>query len=188
MELTIDEKKILLKAARDSINNIFTPTNIEPTDYTIHKNLKLHAGAFVTLTINKQLRGCIGFITSNKPIFETVIDAAVEAAIGDPRFQPLSKRELDLIHIEISILSPPFKMKSYDEIILGKHGLIVEEFGNRGLLLPQVPIEHNMTKEEYLSSLCRKAGLKSNLWQEKLLNIKMFTAEVFSEKEVISDE
>lgn len=188
MELTIDEKKILLKAARNSIKNIFTKTDINFPDFSIHKNLKLHAGAFVTLTINKQLRGCIGFIISNKPVFETVCEAAFEAAIDDPRFPPLRRKEFDLIQIEISVLSPPFKMNSYDEIIVGTHGLIVEESGGRGLLLPQVPIEHHMSKEEYLSALCRKAGLKSSMWQEKLLNIKMFTANVFSEEEVLNDE
>jgi AmmeMemoRadiSam system protein A len=188
MELTIDEKKILLIAARNSIKNIFEPTDSDKPDYETHKNLKKKAGAFVTLTIRRQLRGCIGFIISDKYLFDTVCLAAVEAAIADPRFPALKENELNKIQIEISVLSPPFKMNSYDEIILGKHGLIVEEKDGRGLLLPQVPIEHNMNKDEFLTSLCRKAGLRSDLWKEKLLNIKMFTANVFSEEEVLKSE
>ncbi len=74
-------------------------------------------------------------------------------------------------------------MNSYQDIIVGTHGLILSENGQRGLLLPQVPIEHNMNKEEFLSALCKKTGLYSELWRERTLNIEMFTAEVFSEKE-----
>ena len=75
-------------------------------------------------------------------------------------------------------------MKSYDDIIIGTHGLILSERGRRGLLLPQVPIEHNMNKEDYLSALCQKTGFYSDFWKEKTLNIEMFTADIFSEDEV----
>lgn len=183
MELSKEEKIILLSAARKSIENLFSKTEIVQPDYNIYPNLKLHAGAFVTLTINKDLRGCIGYIISNKKLFDTVCDAAIQAAIGDPRFPKLSKAELSKISMEISVLSPPFKMNNYDEIVIGKHGLIVEENYHRGLLLPQVPIEHKMNKEEFLSALCHKAGLESNLWRKKILNIQMFTANVFSEED-----
>ncbi|PJA95531.1 MAG: AmmeMemoRadiSam system protein A [Ignavibacteriales bacterium CG_4_9_14_3_um_filter_34_10] len=188
MELTIEDKKILLIAARNSIKNIFKRTLVNKPDFELFTNMKQKAGAFVTLTINNRLRGCIGFIFSDNYLFDTVCTAAVEAAVGDPRFPILSEKEFNHIQIEVSVLSPPFKMNSYEEIIIGKHGLIVDEKEGKGLLLPQVPIEHNMDKDEYLTSLCRKAGLRSNLWKEKLLNIKMFTATVFSEKEVFNNE
>lgn len=183
MELSKDEKNILLKAARKSIEGIFHKHETAKIDFDLYPNFKIHAGAFVTLTIKKNLRGCIGYIISNRSLFETVCEAAIQAAIGDPRFPSLSESELNKIKIEISVLSPPFKMNNYDEIILGKHGLIVEENYRRGLLLPQVPIEHKMNKEEFLSALCQKAGLPENLWQQKILNIQMFTANVFSEED-----
>ncbi len=81
-------------------------------------------------------------------------------------------------------MSEPFPLKSYDEIKLGVHGLIIEEEGRRGLLLPQVPIEHKMNKEEYLDAICQKAGLPKNLWREKQVNLSGFTATVFSEESI----
>lgn len=182
MELTDNEKDILLQTARLSIEEIFNNIPVPKPDYSLHANLKLKAGAFVTLTIQKELRGCIGYIVSDSKLFDTVLDAAKSAAVNDPRFYPLSKEELKMIEIEISVLSPPFKMNNYDEIEIGKHGLILEEAGKRGLLLPQVPVEHNMNREEYLNAICRKAGLPTGLWKTKILNMKLFTATVFSEK------
>ncbi len=184
MELTKEEKRILLMAARESIRSLFTDGNCPKVDYEKHPVFKSKAGAFVTLTLEGELRGCIGYIIGYGPLFETVCDAAIQAAKNDPRFSPLTEEEFKKVEIEISVLSEPFPMQSYDEIIVGKHGLIVEEMGRRGLLLPQVPVEHNMTKEEFLSALCMKAGLPQNLWKEKTLNISMFTATVFSEKEL----
>lgn len=179
-----EERKILLNAARKSIESIFTGEKIPEPDYERYPVLKKHLGAFVTLTINKRLRGCIGYIISDKSLYETVCDAAISAAINDPRFPPLSDAELDLIDIEISILSEPFPMNSYDDIVVGKHGLILEEPGRRALLLPQVPVEHNMNREQFLSALCEKAGLYGDCWKQKQLKISLFTAEVFSEKEL----
>ncbi len=184
MELTKEEKLILLNAARKSIEALFTGEDIPQPDYEKYPVLKSKAGAFVTLTANSELRGCIGYIIGVEPLFDTVCSAAVQAAHHDPRFFPLSENELPKVDIEISVLSEPFPVNSYDEIEVGKHGLIVEEDGRRGLLLPQVPIEHNMNKEEFLSALCQKAGLPVNLWREKMLNISAFTATVFSEKEM----
>jgi AmmeMemoRadiSam system protein A len=185
MNLSTEEKKFLLETARNSIKNLFAKTNLFKPDYNKHPVLKSKAGAFVTLTINARLRGCIGYIISDNPLFETVKDAAVQAATGDPRFTPLSKDEFANIDIEISVLSEPFKMNSYDEIVLGKHGLILDDMGRRGLLLPQVPVEHNMDKEQYLCAICEKSGLPALSWKERTLNIDMFTANVFSEKQEV---
>lgn len=182
MNVTDKEKKILLECARNSIKKCFDDVEIGIPDFNLYPILKFHAGAFVTLTQKKTLRGCIGYITSDQPIFNTVCEAAVQAAFHDPRFYPLQKDEISKVSIEISLLSPPFPIKSYSEIILGTHGLIVEEKGRRGLLLPQVPIEHNMNLDQYLDSICHKAGLPANLWKEKQLNMSAFTAVVFSEE------
>ena len=183
MDLSSEEKTFLLETARNSIKNLFAKTEIIEPDYNKNPVLKSKAGAFVTLTINARLRGCIGYITSDNPLFETVKDAAVQAAVGDPRFMPLTEEEFANVDIEVSVLSEPFKMNSYDEIILGKHGLILDDMSRRGLLLPQVPVEHNMDKEQYLCAICEKAGLPSYSWKERTLNIDMFTANVFSEKQ-----
>ncbi len=183
MNISNKEKRILLRLARNSIGSLFHKIDSLKITTDDHPILSSQKGAFVTLTINNRLRGCIGYITSNFSLDKTVEDAAVQAAIGDPRFPKLTSDEFNLISIEVSVLSEPFPMNNYDEIILGKHGLILSEGSQRGLLLPQVPIEHGMNKEEYLSALCEKAGFNPDLWRERILSIEMFTAEVFSEKE-----
>lgn len=183
MNITKEEKIILLKLARSSIHSLFGQAETPEIDLENHPLFTSKKGAFVTLTINESLRGCIGYITSDSPLFQTVRDAAVQAAIGDPRFSKLSNDEYKLVSIEVSILSEPFPMNTYEDIIVGEHGLILSENGRRGLLLPQVPIEHNMNKEQYLSALCVKAGFGGDMWRDRVLNIDMFTAEVFSERE-----
>jgi AmmeMemoRadiSam system protein A len=184
MEPTLEEKRILLETARKSINSVFTQEKISEPDYEKHPIFKSHAGAFVTLTQQRVLRGCIGYIVSDQPLFQTVCEAAVQASQYDPRFQPVRQSEIKNLAIEISILSEPFPLNSYDEIEIGKHGLILEEEGRRGLLLPQVPVEHHMNREQYLDSICRKSGFPADYWRTKQLKLSGFTAAVFSEEEV----
>ncbi len=188
MELRNDEKKVLMRLARLAIKSEFTEERIDTSEFERYDSLKQEAGAFVTLHKGENLRGCIGYIFAEKPLYKTVINAAKQAAFSDPRFTPLNKNEFENISLEISVLSPPFEMKSYDEIILGKHGLILNDMGRRGLLLPQVPIEHNMNKEQYLSAICEKAGLPSDMWKKKQLKIELFTANVFSEEDIKGDD
>lgn len=181
MKITSEEKNILFKAARQSIGSLFGEKEPEQPDYKKYPLLKEKLGAFVTLTINHQLRGCIGYIIGREPLFDTICSAAIHAAVNDPRFSALKKSELENIHIEISILSEFILIKSYDEIIIGKHGLYLDE-GGGGLLLPQVAVEHNMNRDQFLSALCNKAGFYSEFWRERILKIKVFTAEIFSEE------
>jgi AmmeMemoRadiSam system protein A len=188
MELSLEEKSILLEAARNSIKSIFTGKEIPDPDYQKHHVFKSHAGAFVTLTENNRLRGCIGYIISDQPLYQTVCEAAVHAAQNDPRFHPLSENEILKISIEISVLSEPFPLYSYEEIEIGKHGLILEEKGRRGLLLPQVPVEHHMDKEQYLDAICQKSGFHASYWRDKQLKLNGFTATVFSEKSLTNAE
>jgi len=182
MNISQEEKDILLKAARQSISSLFDGEAAPDPDYIEHPLFKEKYGAFVTLTIDHKLRGCIGYIVGKEPLYHTICSAAIHAAIGDPRFSTVKKYELENIHIEISILSEFVPIKSYDEIILGKHGLYLDE-GGGGLLLPQVATEHKMTREQFLTALCNKAGFYGEYWMERMLRIKVFTAEIFSEEE-----
>jgi len=182
MELSVEEKEILLKAARESILAEFSEGELTKVDYKAYPKLKMELGAFVTLHINNQLRGCIGYIIAQKALFETIVDAAKHAAFGDPRFPQLNREEVDEVTIEISVLSPFEPIKSYDDIEVGKHGLLLDE-GGRAVLLPQVATEQNFNRAEFLTALCHKAGLYGNYWKERMLNIKVFTALVFSEEE-----
>jgi uncharacterized protein len=182
MELSNEEKEILLRAARESIIEEFSECDVTKVDYKAYPKLKMELGAFVTLKINDHLRGCIGYIIAQKPLFETIVEAAKHSAFGDPRFPELSRDEVDEVEIEISVLSQFEPIKSYDEIEVGKHGLLLEE-GGRAVLLPQVATEQNYNRAEFLTALCHKAGLYGNYWKERMLNIKVFTALVFSEEE-----
>jgi AmmeMemoRadiSam system protein A len=183
MEISAQEKKILLKAARESIQSVFVKTSSPSADYSIYPNLKVIAGAFVTLTINEKLRGCIGYINSQGTLFDTVCSAAGQAAFRDPRFRPLSPDELADVKIEISVLSAPEAIGSYDEIILGTHGIILDEPDRRALLLPQVAVKNNLNLNQFLAALCEKAGLSMEYYMMKKLNIKVFTASIFSESD-----
>ena len=182
MKISLEEKNILLKASRQSITSLFNGIGPVAPDYKKFPLLKEKLGAFVTLTKNGQLRGCIGYIIGREPLFDTICHAAVHAAVNDPRFSSLKETELPHIHIEISILSEFAPINSYDEIIIGIHGLYLDE-GSGGLLLPQVATEHRMNRDEFLSALCNKAGFYSGFWKERMLKIKVFTAEIFSESE-----
>jgi len=182
MKISSEEKNILLTTARLSIGSLFDGKEPEEPDYKKYPLLKEKLGAFVTLTINHQLRGCIGYIIGREPLFNTICSAAVHAAVNDPRFSALKKSEFEKIKIEISILSEFTPINSYDEIIIGTHGLYLDE-GGGGLLLPQVATEHKLNRDEFLSALCNKAGFYSDFWKEKMLKIKVFTAEIFSEEE-----
>jgi uncharacterized protein len=181
MVLSGDEKGILLLAAREAIQSLYGGMGPSEVDYKVYPNLLLKAGAFVTIKINRKLRGCIGYIVSSTPLFETVVSAAKQSATMDPRFSPLSEEELEKISIEISVLTPPQSIKSYDDIEIGKHGLLLEEDGHKAVLLPQVAVEHKFDTAMFLTALCEKAWISPNAWREKMLNIRVFTSIVFSE-------
>jgi AmmeMemoRadiSam system protein A len=183
MELTEREKKVLLSAARQSIKSFFEDRESLSPDYDSNPNLKLPLGAFVTLKIENNLRGCIGYIVTQMTLLDTVREAAKQAAFRDPRFFPLTLEEFDKINIEISVLSQPQKINDYDEIIIGKHGLILQNAMTHAVLLPQVAVSNNFGREEFLSALCEKGGLLPDYWQKHKLNLKVFTAIIFSEEE-----
>ncbi|MBM4175068.1 MAG: AmmeMemoRadiSam system protein A [Ignavibacteria bacterium] len=185
MNFSKEEKKLLLQIARDSISEGLRKGGGVNFSLELPPHLKEKYGVFVTLTLDDELRGCIGYILGFSPLFEQVYDAAKKAAFEDPRFAPLSAEELDFIDIEISVLSVPKRIKSIDEIKIGKHGLIIEKDTHHGLLLPQVAVKYNWNSEEFLDHTCQKAGLRKHDWKSPQTKIEIFSATIFSEKEVL---
>jgi len=181
--LSEEEKKILLKIARHTLESYLKEDKI-PEFKVDSEKLKEKRGVFVTLKKNGELRGCIGRIVADTPLYLAVSKMAIEAAVGDPRFRPVSFSELKDIEIEISVLSPFEKVKSLDEIVVGRDGLMIQKGFYSGLLLPQVPTEYGWDKKTYLEHLCLKAGLPPTAYKDKDVIIYKFTALVFSEKEI----
>jgi AmmeMemoRadiSam system protein A len=147
--------------------------------------LQQHCGAFVTLHKNesgaRSLRGCIGRMTANLPLEETVRVMAREAAFGDPRFPPLRSGELEQCHIEISALSPMTVCPDPRDVEVGVHGLYLSRGGRSGVLLPQVPVEQGWNQKEYLDYICVKAGLPPESYNAPDATLYTFTAVVFAE-------
>ncbi len=180
MNLTDEEKLELLRIARQSITSVVNGRELPEVEPKT-ENLKTPCGAFVTITINDNLRGCIGYVEPIKSLAETVNEVAAKSALEDPRFPPVEPNEVDKLEIEISVLSPLEIVKSVDEIKVGEHGIMIKRGWRRGLLLPQVAIEHNLTREEFLEHTCLKAGLYPDCWKEKETEIYIFTAIIFKE-------
>jgi AmmeMemoRadiSam system protein A len=173
------QRRTLLRIARESIENalkIKENFDSHPEDFLLQKG-----SAFVTITINEELRGCIGTTDAREPLGEAIKHCAVSAAFRDPRFPPLTKEEYPLIHLEISVLSPFQKVNHPDEVIAGEHGVMITRGYYRGLLLPQVATEYGWDRDTFLSYTCRKAGLPQDAWKDPNTVIEIFTAEVFGE-------
>jgi AmmeMemoRadiSam system protein A len=139
-------------------------------------------GVFVTLRNNGRLRGCIGVVEAETPLGDSVARCAAGAALQDPRFAPMRVADLSQLQIEISLLSHPERI-DINAIEIGRHGLIVVSGDRRGLLLPQVAVEHNLDREKFLSEACRKAHLLRDAWRDARTQIFGFTCDVFSDPE-----
>lgn len=139
-------------------------------------------GAFVTIFCNGELRGCLGRVTSDWALPDLVSHLAQEVADSDPRFAPVAPFELKDITLEVSVLTPEKEIHSIDEIELGRHGLIVEQGARKGLLLPQVPLEHEWNRETFVAQTCLKAGLPADAWRHGA-RMLVFEAQVFGEGE-----
>lgn len=179
--LNDDQKKYLLKLARQSISHYLK--NREMLEAEVNDpRLNQKRGAFVTLHVNGELRGCIGYPLPYKPLYQTIIEVAVAAATEDYRFNPLSEEELKDLTIEISVLTLPRKVDRPEEVVVGKHGIIISKGFHKGLLLPQVPQEYGWDLEDYLNHGCLKAGLPPDEWRRGV-NLEVFEAQVFSEED-----
>ena len=180
--LSVDERAELLRVARRSLEDHFAgakPGPPEPTTPTLGE----HRGAFVTLHRLRggNLRGCVGMMRSEESLVQTVARMAVSAAVDDGRFEPVTGRELPELRIEISALGPLEPIHP-DEVEVGRHGLLISHRGRRGVLLPQVPVEHDWDRETFLEHTCLKAGLASGAWRGEGVELLGFTAEVFGEE------
>jgi AmmeMemoRadiSam system protein A len=183
--LNQDQRSSLLKLARETATaclNGREPPKLSPGD--LDPVLRKNGACFVTLENNGQLRGCIGNMTATVSLYEAVIKSALSAC-KDYRFasNPVTADELSQIHIEISYLTPMKRIKNTDEIIIGRHGLLIALGQHRGVLLPQVAARRGWTRNEFLAQTCRKARLPATAWKRPAAEIYCFEAEVFGEPE-----
>jgi AmmeMemoRadiSam system protein A len=177
-EFSPEERALLLRLAHDSISSGFERREISLDPPSAH--LAEPRGAFTSLYLREELRGCVGYILPTCSVFRAVAETARAAAFDDNRFPPVTHEEAPQLEIELSILSPAQPIRA-EEIVVGRHGLLMSWHGRRGLLLPQVPVERGWDRTTFLEQTCRKAGLPLNAWQ-KGATIEAFTAEVFGEK------
>ena len=182
LQLTEADQQVLLQIARNAVASYLageSPRIPEPTGA-----LKEVRGTFVSLHRGDELRGCIGNIHAVSPLCRTVAECAIAAAVGDPRFMPLSSAELATVEFEISVLSPFQRVRDINEIEIGKHGLLISRRNSRGLLLPQVAATYGWTRERFIQETCKKAGLKPDDWKQDV-TIESFSALVFNEKQFV---
>jgi len=190
-ELSDEEGEYLVGLARRAIESqLRSGRAVVPSDASEH--LKTECGVFVTLNVvegdSHRLRGCIGLPNPTKPLVDAVVDSAVSAALKDPRFPGVTYDEMGSIAVEVSVLTPPEvvsveKPDEYPrEIDVGRDGLIISRGGNRGLLLPQVPVECDWVAGEFLSQCCMKAWLPADAWLLQGTEVSKFQAIIFSEE------
>ena len=191
-EVTLEEGGFLVRLARRAVEEFLeTGRRIKAPGDTPGK-LRRPGAAFVTIETfidedSRELRGCIGYIEPIKPLVETVIDVAIEAAVHDPRFPPMTGSEAGMVTFEVSILSEKEPLPSSPEerprsIVIGRHGLIVEKDAYRGLLLPQVPVEYGWDEETFLAETCVKAGMHPTCWLDPDTRFYRYEARIFREK------
>ncbi|MFZ0300524.1 MAG: AmmeMemoRadiSam system protein A [Candidatus Sulfotelmatobacter sp.] len=197
-EFSSEERSQLLRLAHDSISSALDHREISMDPPTPH--FAEPRGVFTSIYLRRDrpgldepghdgpvhdrqeeaLRGCVGYVLPNCPVYRAVGETARAAAFDDNRFPPVTREETAYLAIELSILSPAQAILP-EEIEIGRHGLLISWQGRRGLLLPQVPVEHAWDRTTFLEQTCRKAGLPPDAWQ-KGATIEAFTAEVFGEK------
>jgi len=182
-EFSSEERTLLLRLAHDSIASALQQLEFSFEAPTAH--LAEHRGVFTSLYLrrdrrDKELRGCVGYVIPTCPVHRAVAETARAAAFDDNRFPPVTKEEAPHLEIELSILSPTQPVEA-EEVEVGRHGLLISWHGRRGLLLPQVAVEHGWDRTTFLEQTCRKAGLPLDAWR-KGATIEAFTAEVFGDQ------
>ena len=177
-QLSSEDRRAILCYASDAVRSavLRSPPPIAPAQEVFRAS----CGVFVTVHVQGKLRGCIGVVEAIEPLSVSIVHCAAGAALRDPRFSPLREEELSSLEIEVSLLSPPAAILA-SQIELGRHGLIIVKGHRRGLLLPQVAMEHKLSREQFLAETCRKAGLPENAWQSDEVSILAFTCAVLSD-------
>jgi AmmeMemoRadiSam system protein A len=179
-EFAPEERAILLKLAHESILSVLEHREISLTAPSPH--LSEPRGAFTTIHFQGLLRGCVGYVFPVASLYRAVAETARAAAFEDTRFSPVALEEAPALEVSLSILSPVKAIKP-EEVEIGLHGLVVSQGGRRGLLLPQVPVEHQWDRVTFIEQTCRKAGLPLDAWQ-KGAKLEAFTAEVFGDRDM----
>jgi AmmeMemoRadiSam system protein A len=179
--LTRDEQSHLIQIAKNAVQMAVEKGQIFECSAGGFEALTIDRGAFVTINKYGKLRGCIGYTSPIKPLYETIRDVAISAALKDPRFPVVAPEELYDLSYEISVLSPFHKVLDLDQIQVGKHGLLIKSGQREGLLLPQVATDNSWDRETFLANTCRKAGLPEDAWNDPQSDIFTFSAFVFGD-------
>jgi len=176
------DRRSLLQLAREAV-----------TEAVIHRRLperipkegifETRRGVFVTLHVGGRLQGCIGVTDPSERLGEAVTRCAASAAVEDPRFTPMNKTQLEDLSVEVSLLSP-LEPIDPEKVEIGRHGLLIALHAQRGLLLPQVAVEHRLTREQFLEETCRKAGLRREAWRDPEARLFGFTCEILSDTQI----
>ncbi|MCU1296412.1 MAG: AmmECR1 [Acidobacteriaceae bacterium] len=178
-EFSLQERRLLVNLAHEAIASAIE--NRELADIPRLSHFEQPRGVFTTIYLRAVLRGCVGYVFPVKALFETVVDTARASAFQDVRFLPVTKDEAAQLEISLSILSP-LQALAPDRIEVGRHGLLITQHGRRGLLLPQVPVEHGWDRITFLEQTCEKAGLLTDAWKNGA-TLEAFTAEVFGDRD-----
>jgi AmmeMemoRadiSam system protein A len=181
-EYSPEERTLLLRLAHDAILSALQHREVSLTPPSPH--LAEPRGAFTTIHYRGDLRGCVGYVSPQASLYRTVAETARAAAFEDSRFLPVTLQQAPELEVSLSILSPLQTIQP-EEVAIGRHGLLVSEGEHRGLLLPQVPLEHGWDRVTFLDQTCRKAGLPLNAWQHGA-KLEAFTAEVFGDRDIVS--
>ena len=177
-EFSREERITLLDLSHRSISAAIAKLDLSLEPPSPH--LAEPRGVFTTLYHRGSLRGCVGHMFPNSSVYRAVAETARAAAFEDTRFYPVTVKEASELEISLSILSA-LKPITPENVEIGVHGLLVSMAGRRGLLLPQVPVEHQWDRIHFLEQTCKKAGLPANAWQSGA-ELEAFTAEVFSDR------
>jgi len=176
--LSDEEKLELLRIAR-AVIEAKTAGKPVPAFTPSTEKLKEKRGAFVTIYKQGMLRGCIGSLNAETPLYRTIVEMAEAAASRDPRFRPVTKDELPYLNLEISALTPFQQVSDPEEIRVGLHGIMIRKGYHSGLLLPQVATERDWDRVTFLQETCRKAGLPPDAWKDPDAEVYVFSADVF---------
>jgi AmmeMemoRadiSam system protein A len=181
-QLAQTDRRQLLDLARAAIEAAVR-RDPKPALYPValSPDLLAPAAAFVTIHEHGQLRGCIGMMRLDVPLWENVQEAATAAALDDPRFLPIAESELPALELEVSVLEPLVELRDPAEFVAGRHGIVVERDGRRALLLPQVAAEMGWDAERMLEAVCRKAHLPGRAWRDAATRLYVFESTCYLE-------